>query len=264
VRSVPSRDELRDHLVATRIAGSVQTQVSDVLRKAQYVADGDPDHSFGLSGLDRYSFEDVYGQITAQFGWTHQPERDAPDGPTWIDPELVLAELDRAAERITIAGREGQRVLLASGHPTGIMSLWQQVGLVLALAGAKPLRIADGQRVIPPGHDFDTPYRRVRYILNVAVLSSSANLYHTHSSKPMELVLDQDGEDIDLVLADHGWAGAAIERGYETISIADINDPALPMAKFAGRTSVVIGMDDNVELPSSYDAVAEYLVAGLR
>jgi hypothetical protein len=262
VRSVPSRDELREHLVATRIAGSVQTRVGDVLRKAQYVADGDPDHSFGLTGLDRYSFDDVYGQITAQFGWSHRPEEPL-DGPTWIDPDLVLDELNRAAERITVAGREGQRVLLASGHPTGIMALWQRIGLALALAGAKPVHIADGQRVVPPGHDFDTPNRMVRYVLDVAVLSSGANLYHTHSSRPMELILDSDGEDVDLVLADHGWAGAAIERGHETISIADINDPALPMAKHAGRTAIVIGMDDNV-LPSAYDPVAEYLVAGLR
>ena len=34
----------------------------------------------------------------------------------------------------------------------------------------------------------------------------------------------------DLVFADHGFAGAAIERGVETISIADVNDPALLVA----------------------------------
>src|SRR5262249_24899687 len=93
-------------------------------------------------------------------------------------------ELDRAAERITVAGREGQRVLLASGHPTGIMVLWQGVGRALAAAGAKRLRIADGQHVVPPGHDFETKFRMVRYVGGVAVLSSGADLYHTHSSRP--------------------------------------------------------------------------------
>jgi hypothetical protein len=55
----------------------------------------------------------------------------------------------------------------------------------------------------------------------------------------------------DLVFADHGFAGAAIERGIETISIADVNDLAPVVAKAQGRTELVIVMDDNVQ-PESY------------
>ena len=65
----------------------------------------------------------------------------------------------------------------------------------------------------------------------------------------MELILDE--ESPDLVFADHGFAGAAIERGVETLSIADVNDPALLVAKAQGRTEVVIVMDDNVS-PDDY------------
>jgi len=258
VLPAPSPEDLREHLVATRIAGSVMTQVGDVLRKAQYVADGDPKHCFGLSGLAG-SVDKVLEQVTAQFGWTYRPG-EPEDGPTWIDPDLVVAELDRAAERLALAGRERQRVLLASGHPTGTMALWQRIGLALEAAGCEVLRFGEGTTV--PG--FAPGYTgRVRYVLNVAVLSSSGDLYHTHSPSPMEQVLDRADGPIDLVLADHGWAGAAIERGYDTVSIADVNDPALPMAKHAGRTSIVIGMDDNV-WPADYDPVVAYLVAGLR
>jgi hypothetical protein len=78
----------------------------------------------------------------------------------------------------------------------------------------------------------------------------------------MELVLEQAGE-VDLVVGDHGWAGAAAERGIDVVAVADINDPALAMAKAEGRVGVVLGMDDNV-LPAAYDPVADYLVAGLR
>lgn len=255
--SFPSRDDLREHLVASRIAGSVATPVDDVLRKAQAISDGDPKHCFGLSGMDRYSAQDVLDQIEEQFGWT--PTRGEPGhNPTYIDPDLLLAELDRAAKRITVAGREGQRVLLASGHPTGIMAMWQQVGLALQAAGAKLLRPADGHTFL-----FRKKWTaRIRYVLNVAVLSSNADLYHTHDSRPMELVLER-AEDVDLVIADHGWAGAAAERGIDVVAVADINDPALPMARYEGRAGVVLGMDDNV-LPSNYDPVVEYLTAGLR
>jgi hypothetical protein len=66
----------------------------------------------------------------------------------------------------------------------------------------------------------------------------------------------------DLVFADHGFAGAAIEAGIETVSIADVNDPALLVAKAQGRTDAVIVMDDNVR-PEAYWPVFQELVAKL-
>src|SRR5262245_51078014 len=122
VPALPTRDELREHLAATRIAGSVATPVWDVLRKAEGLAGGVEEYAFGLSGRERWSAADVLAQIRAQFGWSHTPGEPG-DGPTWIDPELLLDELDRAAARLARAGREGQRVLLASGHPTGVLAL---------------------------------------------------------------------------------------------------------------------------------------------
>ena len=76
----------------------------------------------------------------------------------------------------------------------------------------------------------------------------------------MELMLDEAAPD--LVFADHGFAGAAIERGIETISIADVNDPALLVAKAQGRTETVIVMDDNVS-PDAYWPCFQAIVARL-
>jgi hypothetical protein len=250
-----TRDELGRHLVATRIAGSVQTPVADVLRKAERVAAGDPEHCFGLSGMSRYSPDDVLDQISVQFGWTYT-EGEPLTGPTYIDPDLLLEELDRAADRLAKAASRGESVLFASGHPTGVLSLHQQLCAALRSAGAKVSRPADGL-----AFRFGEHRRQVRYVQHVAVLASGANLYHTHDAHPMELVLDQAGE-VDLVVGDHGWAGAAAERGIDVVSLADINDPALPMAKADGRAAVVLPMDDNV-LPVHYDPVADYLTSSL-
>jgi len=118
-------------------------------------------------------------------------------------------------------------------------------------------RPGDGVAFLLGGHR-----RRVRYIQNVAMLASGADLYHTHLAHPMELVLDQ-AVTVDLVVGDHGFAGAAAERGIDVVSVADINDPALPMAKAEGRAAVVIGMEDNA-LAHHYDPVADHLIAGLR
>jgi hypothetical protein len=252
----PSREDLARHLVTSRIAGSVRTPVWDVLRKPALIAAGDPEQCFGLSGLQRYTPADILAEVARQFGWTHTPGEDA-DGPTWIDPELLLAELDRAAERLAAAAASGEHVLFATGHPTGMLGLYQQLCLAMRDAGAKVSRPGDGL-----AFSFHGQRRRIIYVGRVAVLASNANLYHTHHAHPMELVLEQAGE-VDLVVGDHGWAGAAAQRGIDVVAVADINDPALAMAKAEGRAGVVLGMDDNV-LPTAYDPVADYLVAGLR
>jgi hypothetical protein len=252
----PSREDLARHLVASRIAGSVRTPVWDVLRKPALIAAGDPEQCFGLSGLERYTSAEILAQVTAQFGWRHTPGEDA-DGPTWIDPELLLAEMDQAAARLAAAARSGEHVLFATGHPTGMLGLYQQLCLAMRDAGAKVSRPGDGL-----AFRFYGKRRRIVYVGRVAVLASNANLYHTHNAHPMELVLEQAGE-IDLVVGDHGFAGAAVERGIDVVAVADINDPALAMAKAEGRAGVVLGMDDNV-LPVLYEPVADYLLAGLR
>jgi hypothetical protein len=252
----PSREDLARHLVASRIAGSVRTPVWDVLRKPALIAAGDPEQCFGLSGLERYTSAEILAQVTAQFGWRHTPGEDA-DGPTWIDPELLLAEMDQAAARLAAAARSGEHVLFATGHPTGMLGLYQQLCLAMRDAGAKVSRPGDGL-----AFRFYGKRRRIVYVGRVALLASNANLYHTHNAHPMELVLEQAGE-IDLVVGDHGFAGAAVERGIDVVAVADINDPALAMAKAEGRAGVVLGMDDNV-LPVLYEPVADYLLAGLR
>jgi hypothetical protein len=65
----------------------------------------------------------------------------------------------------------------------------------------------------------------------------------------MELMLQESAPD--LVFADHGFAGAAIESGIDTVAIADINDPALVVAWKQGRGGPVVVMDDNVQ-PEAY------------
>jgi Phosphatase len=252
----PSREDLARHLVASRIAGSVRTPVWDVLRKPALIAAGDPEQCFGLSGLERYTTAEILAQVTAQFGWSHTPGED-PNGQTWIDPELLLAELDQAAARLASACERGEHVLFATGHPTGMLGLYQQLCLAMRDAGAKVSRPGDGL-----AFSFYGKRRRIVYVGRVAVLASNANLYHTHNAHPMELVLEQAGE-VDLVVGDHGFAGAAVERGIDVVAVADINDPALAMAKAEGRARVVLGMDDNV-LPMAYEPVADYLLAGLR
>jgi hypothetical protein len=92
------------------------------------------------------------------------------------------------------------------------------------------------------------------------VLTDQASARHTHSPDAMNRILD--AETPDLVFADHGLAGAAIERGVDTLAIADVNDPALVVARAQGRCGPVIVMDDNVS-PESYWPCFQAIVSRL-
>jgi hypothetical protein len=69
----------------------------------------------------------------------------------------------------------------------------------------------------------------------------------------------------DLVVADHGWTGAAAQAGVTAVGFADSNDPALFVGEQEGAVAVAVPLDDNVA-PHLYDPVTAFLLesAGLR
>jgi hypothetical protein len=97
----------------------------------------------------------------------------------------------------------------------------------------------------------------VRYLDGVAAFTDGGQLYHTHESWPMEMLLDSI-EPPDLVVADHGFAGACIARGIETVTFTDVNDPAIAVAWARGMTRIVVPLDDNRE-PELYLPLTECL-----
>jgi hypothetical protein len=81
------------------------------------------------------------------------------------------------------------------------------------------------------------------------MLSDTREPRHTHQPDAMHRILE--AERPDLAFADHGFAGAAVEAGVETIAIADVNDPALLVAQDQGRLEHVLVFDDHVD-PNDY------------
>jgi hypothetical protein len=215
---------------------------ANVRWKIGLLVSGDPVSQFGLSGVSRGDPEHVLGLMATETGFPADPA--LLEGPSAIDPHLVLRACDAAGRRFARASRRGERVLVATGHPGGLMRLYTAVADLLEQHGAKVLSPADGVE-----YRDGWRHRRIAYRGPVAVLTSGGEPIHTHSARPMQLMLEEVRPD--LVFADHGFAGAAIEAGIETISIADVNDPAPVVAKAQGRTELVIVMDDNVR-PDGY------------
>jgi hypothetical protein len=214
----------------------------NVLWKIDRLVSGDPDAQFGLTGLNSFTPTAVLGMMAIEAGF--DPDQRRRRGEVPIDPWRVLAACDQAGKRLAEAAARGERVVLATGHPAGLILLYMAVARLLEVGGASVLRPARGRQWKELGR-----HREIRYLHGVAVLTDRAGTLHTHGAGPMQLMLE--GARPDLVFADHGFAGAAIEAGIDTISIADVNDPALVVAKHQGRTDTVIVMDDNVQ-PEGY------------
>lgn len=251
-----TRAALRAHMIATGMCGDTRTLRENAVSNAVKLAEGDPDKALGIGARDKSAAQimvavaDLCG-CSADIGDTQ--------GPGVIDADRTLDALAAMGARLATAARAREPMLIATGHPTGLMPMYQAVGRALARAGvalATPLQDAP---LDDPGRK---RARRIRYFDRVAALCDAANVLHTHESWPMDALLDAIERDVGspaLILADHGLAGAAIARGFDVICFTDVNDPAIAVAKADGMVEIVVPLDDNLP-PSDYDPLRDYLV----
>ncbi|WP_059013272.1 phosphatase [Streptomyces specialis] len=257
--AVPSRADLIDHLIRTRIAGDVATPRENNLSHYRELANGNRYFWLGLEFGDRWTDEqDVLAVMAERCGVDEDPGHR--QGQDTIDPELTVAGLDRAASLLRKAVEGRRRVLVATGHPGGLLDVHARTAAALEAAGCDLVRV-------PIGLTADEGV--VAQMAGVAMYERGATLWHTHSPQPMAEILDalrRQGEPLpDLVVADHGWAGCAALRGIDTIGYADCNDPALFLGEAEGTLSVCVPLDDHVTNPRYYEPLTAYLLdaAGL-
>jgi len=236
------RQRLRAALVESGVAGVNTHDRPNVLWKIRRLVEGDPDSQFGMTGVRDVTPQEVLRLVAEASGIDGDPS--VRHGLVRVDPERVLAACEEIGDRLAAASRRGERVILATGHPTGLPLLYQETGRLLVDSGAKLARPLEGFTWWEWGRR-----RQIRYFQGVAMLTDRASALHTHGPEAMERMLAEVTPD--LVFADHGFAGAAIEAGVDTVSIADVNDPALVVARARGRAGPVVVMDDNVQ-PEDY------------
>ncbi len=256
ISGTPSRAQLVDHLVRTRIAGDVATPRENNLSHYRQLANGVRGFWLGLELGDRWTDEqDVLAVMAERVGVNDDPEYRY--GQDTIDPELTVDALDRMAARLRKAAEGRERVLFATGHPGGLLDVHRATAAALRAAGCEIV-------VIPDGLSTEEGY--VMQFADVAVLEHGATLWHTHSGEPMRAILtalERAGRPLpDLVVADHGWAGYAGQHGVDSVGYADCNDPALFLAEAEGTVQVVVPLDDHVVSPRHYDPMTAYLLAG--
>lgn len=256
---------LRKHLLKTRIAGEVATPREGNLANYRKMVEKDPGYQFGLALKDWTSAEtlDMMARLCGV-----SPDPRHLRGVDTIDADLTIDALEAVGSRIGLAARRRETVILATGHPETLMGLYRAVEDALRAAGCAVLAPAAGwtYQVSTPG---GPKSREIVYTSGVAALGTDGRLKHTHDPHPMRAVLRElsDAEPRrwpDLVIADHGWAGAAGEAGIETVGFADCNDPALFAGQAEGKIAVTVPLDDGVR-PEYYQPLITYLLdcAGL-
>ena len=236
-----SPDEARETLLRSGIAGPHQSHSRrSTIGKIQPLIEGDPDKTFGLSGMERHQPADVLGFMAKLTGC--HGDIECIDDDDYIDPELTIAGIIAAAERLRDHARSGGTLLVATGHPTGMLEHNMRVVDAFLAAGGKILRPREDEQIPEP----EKPQREfeIRYTGGVGCLADWGRLKHTHLSYPMEALLEVQPWP-EMVFADHGFAGAAIERGIPTVAVMDINDHALAVAWGEGRDVTIVPLDDN-------------------
>ncbi|MEO3785621.1 phosphatase [Actinocorallia sp. B10E7] len=253
-------------MLRTFIAGDVATPRHNNLRNFRRMAAGEPYYQFGLD-LGEWTYERTIEAMARLAGTS--PDPGHLFGEDTIDPDRTLDTLEAMGERIGRAARERETVMLATGHPGALLNpVYRPIAQALREAGCAILTPAEGWSYLSD-EPWDGPEQRtIRYTDGVAALEFGGSFHHTHHAAPMERMLanlaDESRYWPDLVIADHGWAGAAGEAGVSTVGFADCNDPALFAGHVVGKIEVCVPLDDNV-LPAHYIPMTTYLLghAGL-
>jgi hypothetical protein len=252
--------QLRDHLISSRIAGDVATTRENNLGNYARMSRREPLYLFGLEPSGRWTADDVLALMAERCGVSPDPAHTY--GQDTIDPDRTIERLTAMGARLRRAADRSQRVLVATGHPVGLRPTHRAVAAALGEAGCTLLTPAAGWQ-----HPDEPPFgvaASISYQDNVAMMMGAHGPRHTHSPLPMQAALadlaSRGEAPPDLVVADHGWAGAAGQAGVDSVGFSDCNDPALFVGEAEGRVMVAVPLDDNVE-PSLYAPMTEFLLA---
>lgn len=260
-RPVPTHEGLRSHLISSGIAGHVATPREANLTNYLRMSRRDPLYLLGLRPAGAWTPAEVLALMAKRCGVS--PDHEHRSGQDTIDADRTIERLDAMAARLHVAVERRERVLVVTGHPIGLRPIHTGLAHALTAAGCTLLTPAAGWQ-----HPSGTPYAAdgatIGYLDGVGMMMGPDRVpMHTHSPLPMCAVLaelEAAEPPPDLVIADHGWAGAAGQAGVDTIGFADCNDPALFVGEAEGRVMVCVPLDDNLS-PQLYAPLTAYLLS---
>jgi hypothetical protein len=250
VNREPRRPSARARVVKSRAAGRHdrlgRTELLSVMRR---VMAADPTALLGLERFERLDLPELRATASDVWGWS------AEDAVVTIDPDLLLAGLVAARERVLDVARRGGRILLATGRPASLLPLHQHFarlgrevgGHILDSGEAGPLTAAGRASV------------RLWWLGGVAVLTDGDALLSDPGIDAFEELLFTVPYP-DLVVADRGYAGGALRAGIEVVALADLDAIALGVAQRRGLPATIVPMHER-RPAAAYEALEPLLSA---
>jgi hypothetical protein len=221
------------------------------VHKISLLLEQDSSTTFGMEELLRgVGSEEAYEAVAHQLGYP--PDHEENPGRGCVDPARTAAGLVEAGEIIRAIAGSGGRFIFGTGHPGAL--------LVYYLGLARWVEELGGEVLVTEARGRDEQDLPLDWAGRVAVMGDGASMLHTHDPAPMRHILEQVGT-VDLVVADHGFAGAAVAADIPAVAVMDTNDPAFAVVASRGADVTVIPMDDNRPL-NSYTAALEVLKTG--
>ncbi len=249
VRREPRQPSARSRIVKARVAGRHdrlgRTELTSVMRR---VVGGDP---VALLGLDRFAgaqVPELRAAASKVWGWS-----DA-EPVVGIDPDLLLAGLVSARERVLDVARRGGRILVATSRPASLLALHQVFARLGQSAGGHLLDSGEAGPIQAAGR----ASVRLWWIGGVAVLTDGATLLADPGIEAIDELLFTVPYP-DLVIADRGYAGGALRAGIEVVALADLDAIALGLAACRGLPVTVVPVHER--RPASAYRALEPLLA---
>jgi len=234
----------RRALVDAHVTGAHHRLGRDAVRHAiRTLTTGDRRALLGAD-LGPCGVDEVRAALVKSHGWDPESPRAA------IDPVATCTALRAATVRLREASAAGARIALATTRPASLLGLAQWVAGDLAERGAS-LLVADAASLEGPAR------RELWWIGDVAVVTDGESVLAHDAAVGGHDWLFAVGRP-DLVVADRGFAGAAVRAGIETIAWADLDAPALSVAAARGRPILVVPVAEQ-RPASAYDAVIRIL-----
>ena len=252
---------VRDMLVERRLAGEVRTTRQQSLAYIERTLTGATNYTFGLADWQTATVDELIDATERVAG-----DRLTDGDPTvgYICPDRALDGMIRHADSLRgLLSEGGASVLLATGHPMGLLDHYAELAAALSKAGNTVLRPLDDHALETATPEHLAGESGIRFICGVGCAFVDEAILHTHQPDYMKAMLGHlkaKGQPVDLVIADHGMAGAAIEAGITTVSIADVNDTALMLAQQRGRHESLLCIEDNLA-PAQFHPVTEFILA---
>lgn len=226
--------ELARRLLEHGFAGTVPNTRSANLHAIDRLLAGEPFYTFGIRRVERALAEGMLDRdgivhvMARACGCRSSEEFLADMG--YIDATTSAQGLHEMARWLAQAAAKRWTVALGTGHPGSLLGCYVRL--------AEWLRDRGCDIVSPPVGTAAGIDWFVDQVGGVAFTSDGCGILHGHATKVMEAVLED--REVDIVIADHGHAGAAVNAGLTCLAVMDTNDPALAIASVLGASELLV------------------------